>query len=147
LLAWRFSEFICRVTSSKMSFTRFRLVLASSRRASARRFFVLNFVMPSRFFDDGAAIRRTAAQNLADASLLDERVGLRPEARAHEQFLDVAQAAEFSIQQIFAVAAAEQAARDGNFSGVVLLLIEFAAADFQNHLRPQHCHCAAVLAG
>ena len=62
---------------------------------------------PSRFFNDGAAVRRTAAQNLTDASLLDERVRLRPQTRSHEQFLDVAQPAQFSIQQVFAIAAAE----------------------------------------
>ena len=70
-----------------------------------------------RYFDQGlaflhgfnhrAAIGRTAAQNLPDASLLDERVRLRPQARAHEQFLNVAQAAELPVEKIFAVAGAE----------------------------------------
>ena len=65
----------------------------------------LEFRDPGGFFNDGAAVGGTAAQNLPDASLLDQRVGLGAEARAHEQFLDVAQAAQFSIQQVFAVAA------------------------------------------
>jgi hypothetical protein len=65
-----------------MSFTRF-----------GESLFCLEFRDPRRLFDDGAAVGRTAAQNLADASLLDERVGLRSQARSHEQFLDVAQAA------------------------------------------------------
>ena len=82
------------------------------------------------FFDDGAAISRTAAENLADASLLDERVRLGPKAGAHEEFLNAAQAAEFSVEQVFAIAAAEEAPRHGNFSGVILLLIKFAAANF-----------------
>ena len=102
--------------------------------------------MPGRFFNDGAAVGGTAAQNLSDASLLDERVRFRPQARPHEQFLDVAQAAQFSIQQVFAVAAAEQAARHRNLSGVVLLLIEFAAADFQNYQWPGRRHCALAAA-
>ena len=68
------------------------------------------------FFENRAAVGGTAAEDLADASLLDERVGLGPEAGAHEQFLNVAQAAELAVQQIFAVAGAEQAARDHDFS-------------------------------
>src|SRR5208282_941921 len=105
----------------------------------------LEFRDPSRFFDDGAAIRWTAAQNLADAPLLDQRIRFRPQARSHEQFLDVAQTTQFSIQQVFAIPAAEQPARHGNLSGVVLLLIEFAPPDFQNYLRA--CHCYRDVAG
>ena len=95
----------------------------------------------SRFFNNVAAVGRTAAQNLSDAPLLDECVRFRPQTRSHEQFLDIAQPAQLSIQQVFAVAAAEQAARHRNLSGVVLLLIEFAAADFQNYLWTKHCDC------
>src|SRR5450631_639674 len=104
----------------------------------------LEFRDASRFFYDGAAVGRPAAQNLTDASLLDERVRLRPQTRAHEQFLDVAQPAQFSIQQVFAVATAEQTARYRNFSRVVVLRIEFAPPDFQNYLWPKHRHCAVV---
>ena len=53
-----------------------------------------------------------AAQDLADAPLLDERVRFRPQARAHEQFLNVAQPAELAVQQVFAIAGAEQPPRD-----------------------------------
>jgi hypothetical protein len=67
--------------------------------------------------------------------LLDERVRLRAQAGAHEQFLNVAQAAEFAVQQIFAVAGAKQAAGDDDFSGAELLLVELAAADFQHNVR------------
>ena len=76
----------------------------------------LEFRDPGGLFEDGAAVRRTAAEDLPNASLFDQRVGFRPEARAHEQFLNVAQAAEFAVQQIFAVAGAEQAARDHDFA-------------------------------
>ena len=64
------------------------------------------------FFDDGAAVGGTAAQDLPDASLLDQGVGLRPQTGAHEEFLNIAQAAELAVQQVFAFAGAEQAAGD-----------------------------------
>src|SRR3979411_1083090 len=66
----------------------------------------LEFRDARSLFNDGAAVRRTAAQNLTDASLLYERVRLRPKTGAHEQFLDIAQTAQFSVQQVFAIAAA-----------------------------------------
>ncbi len=86
------------------------------------------------FFNDVAAVGGTAAEDLADASLLDERVGFGSEAGAHEEFLNIAQAAEFSIEQVFAVAAAEEAAGDGDFAGVRGLLIKFAAANLEHYL-------------
>ena len=36
---------------------------------------------PGGFFDDGAPVGRLRAENLADAALLDDRVGVRPRAR------------------------------------------------------------------
>ena len=45
--ACRLSELACRVTSSKMSYTRDRFCLAPSNLASASRFRVLNLVMPA----------------------------------------------------------------------------------------------------
>ncbi len=86
------------------------------------------------FFEDGSAIGWTAAEDLADAPLLDQRVGLRAETRAHEEFLNVAQAAEFAIQQILAVAGAEEATRHNDFSSTELLLVEFPATDLENDL-------------
>ena len=89
---------------------------------------------PCGFFENCAAVGGTAAQNLTDASLLDQRVGLRAQAGAHEQFLDVAEAAEFTVQQIFAVAGAKQAARDHDFPGAKLLLVELAAANLEHNV-------------
>ena len=86
-------------------------------------------------FDDGASIGWTAAQNLPNPSLLDQRVGLRAEPGPHEQFLNVAQAAQLAIQQILAVARTEQTARDHQFARTKLLRIEFAAPNFQHDLR------------
>ncbi len=96
--------------------------------------FGLEFRDSGGFFEDGAAVGGAAAEDLADASLLDQRVGLRAQAGAHEEFLNVAQAAELAIQQVFAVAGAEQAARDVDLTVVKLLLVELTAADFENHV-------------
>ncbi len=86
-----------------------------------------------RLFDDGAAIGRLAAQDLADASLLDDGVGLGAKAGAHEDVLNVAQAAELAVQQVLAFAGAEQAARDLDLAGLEGPL-EFAAANLQYDL-------------
>ena len=84
------------------------------------------------FFDDGAAIVRLGAEQLADALLADDGVALRAEAGAHEDVLNVAQAAELAVEQIFAFAGAEQAACDDDFA-LLRSAMEFAAADLENH--------------
>ena len=82
-------------------------------------------------FDDGAAIVRLGAEELADALLLDDGVALRPEAGAHEDVLNVAQAAELAVEQIFAVAGAEEAASDDDLAGACGRALELAAANLQ----------------
>ena len=72
-----------------------------------------------RFFDNGAAVLRAVAENLADAALLDDGVAFRSQAGAHEQVLDVAQPRGSAVDQVFALAGAEQAPRDGDFRGFV----------------------------
>ena len=59
--------------------------------ASAQPLFGLEFRDAGGFFDDGAALHRLGGQNLADAALLDDGVGIRTQADAHEHFLNVAQ--------------------------------------------------------
>src|SRR5205085_244506 len=81
------------------------------------------------FLENGATIGGSTAENLADTALLDESIALRPEPGAHEQFLNVTQPAELSVQQVFAVPRAEQPAGDHNFSGAKVLL-EFAPTNF-----------------
>src|SRR5579862_4270053 len=49
------------------------------------------FADSGRLFDDRAPILRFIAEDLPDASLLDDRVALRPQASADEKLLDVAQ--------------------------------------------------------
>ena len=85
-------------------------------------------------FDNRAAVVRLAREDLADASLLDDRVRLGTKAGAHEDVLDVAQPAKFSIQQIFALARTEQAARDHDLASTEPRL-KLAPSNFQYHLR------------
>src|SRR6185437_14162523 len=87
-------------------------------------------------FDDGAAVVRLGAEQLANALLADDGVALGTEAGAHEDVLNVAQPAELAVQQIFAFAGAEETPGDDNFA-LLRRSVELAPADFQNHrLRP-----------
>ena len=92
------------------------------------------------FFKNVAAVCWTAAQDLPDSALLNQRVRLRPEAGAHEQFLNIAQPAKLAVQQIFAIPRAEQPPRDHNLSRAKLLLVEFAAANLQNYVASRAAH-------
>ncbi len=69
-------------------------------------------------FDEQAPIFRLRADDQTDLALLDDRVRLRPDARAEEQIRDVLQADLDFVDQIFAVAVAMKATRDGDL-GVV----------------------------
>ena len=68
------------------------------------------------FFDDRAAVHGLGIQDLADAALLDDGVAIRAETDAHEDFLDVAQAGDAAIDQIFALSGTIQAATDDDFA-------------------------------
>ena len=83
------------------------------------------------FFDDGATIMWLGAEKLADALLADDGVALGTEAGAHEDVLDVAQAAELAVEEVFAFACAEEAASDDDFA-LLGGALEFAAADFED---------------
>src|ERR1019366_3360007 len=85
-------------------------------------------------FNDGAAVCGLAAEDLTDAALLDDGVGLRAETGAHEDVLNIAQTTELAVEQILALAGTEQAARDRDFAGFEGAL-KFAAANFQHHVR------------
>ncbi len=71
------------------------------------------------FLDHGAAVGWLVGENLADAALLDDGVALGTESGAHEEFLNVAQARGFAVDQIFAFARAVKAARDGDLGRLV----------------------------
>src|SRR5262249_30413462 len=86
-------------------------------------------------FDDGAPVMRLRAQQLADAFLPDDRVTLRPQARSHEDVLDIAQPAELSVQQILAVACPEEPPSNHNLA-LLRRPVELSAANLQhNRLR------------
>src|ERR1700749_4394356 len=63
-------------------------------------------------FDERAAIHRLGGEYLADAPLLDDRVVRAREARAREEVLYVAQAADAPVQKILALAVAIESTRD-----------------------------------
>ncbi len=115
-----------------MSLTRARFCRADSRRSSARRFLGLEAGDAGGFFDDGAAVLRLGGEELADALLADDGVGLAAEAGAHEDVLDVAEAADFAVEEVFGVAGAEEAAGDGELAGADGGAAELAAADLED---------------
>ena len=69
------------------------------------------------FFDDGAAVHGLGVEDEADAALLDDGVGIGAEAHGHEEFGDVAEADRATVEEIFALAGAVQAAADDDFAG------------------------------
>ena len=84
------------------------------------------------FFEDGAAVEGLGAEKLTDALLADDGVGFATEAGAHEDVLNVAQATDLAVEEVFAVAGAEEAAGDGEFAGADGGTAELAAADLQD---------------
>ena len=81
------------------------------------RFFFLRFVFCNArgFFKNHPAVFRLAGQNLRDVALRHDAVAGASDARAHEQLLNVLEAAGSSVDEIFAVAVAENPARDSHF--------------------------------
>ena len=65
---------------------------------------------PGRLFEQLAPIRGSGTEDLADLPLLDHRVGLDPDSRIHHQILNIAQAADLTVDEIFTLAGAVQAA-------------------------------------
>src|SRR5690606_14425342 len=61
-----------------------------------------------RLFDQRPAIGRTRGQDPPDLALLDDGVGLRAEARVHQQLVDVLQTALLAVDQVLALARAIQ---------------------------------------
>src|SRR5208337_1437446 len=84
------------------------------------------------FFNNRAAIVRLGAQQLPDALLADDGVTFRPQARAHENVLNVAQPAKLAVQQVFALAGAEQPPRDDDLA-LLRSALKAAAADLQDY--------------
>ena len=71
------------------------------------------------FFDYRAAVIGLRAEDLADASLLDNGVAFGAKAGTHEEILDIAQAGGAAIDEVFALAGTVQAAGDGDLAGAL----------------------------
>ena len=77
---------------------------------------------------------RPRAQQLSNSLLPDNRVRLRPQTRAHENVLNVAQPAQLPVQQIFAVTGAKQPPRHHHLA-LLRRAVELPPANLQHHLR------------
>src|SRR3984957_5602399 len=88
---------------------------------------------PGCFLDNRAPVVRLGTKELPDALLFDDGVGLRTKAGAHEDVLNVAQAAKLAVEQIFAFAGAEQAAGDYDLALPGCRALEAPAADFEDY--------------
>ncbi len=71
-----------------------------------------------RLLEDGAPVLRGRLQQHVHAALLDDAVSVRAGAAAQEQVLDVLEPADLLVDEVFALAAAVDAARDLHFLGV-----------------------------
>ena len=78
------------------------------------------------FLDHRAAVLRARAEQLPDAPLLNDGVGLRAEPGAHEDVLDVAQPRHAAVDQVLAFAGAEQAPRHRDLAPAVPVSVGFA---------------------
>ena len=87
---------------------------------------------PRRLFDDGPPVVRLGAEQLPDPLLPDDGVAFRPQARAHEDVLNVAQPAELAVQQVLALAGAEEPPRNHDLA-FLRRALELAAANLQHH--------------
>ena len=72
-----------------------------------------------RLLDERPAVYGTRAQELPDAALLDDRVVIGAEARAEEQVLHVPQPHHLAVEDVLALAVAEQFARDRDFAALL----------------------------
>src|SRR5208337_4855706 len=77
---------------------------------------------PCSLFQDQAPVRWPGTQNLPDSSLLDDGVRFWAQSGAHEQILDVPQAASLAVNQILALAGAKQTACDRDLAGAMAKL-------------------------
>src|SRR3984957_11100387 len=88
---------------------------------------------PGCFFDNRAPVVRLGTKELPDAFLFDDGVGLRTKACAHEDVLNVAQAAKLAVEQIFAFAGAKQAAGNYDLALPGCRALEASAANFEDY--------------
>src|SRR5262249_43225289 len=96
-----------------------------------------------RLFDQRTAVGGLAREDEADLPLLDDRVGLRPEARIHEQLVDVLEAADLAVHEVLGVAVPVETARHRAL-GVAVGAVAVQARDLEVDLG--HVHGLARLA-
>ena len=85
-----------------------RRVELQLRRAPSR----LVFRHARRFLDQLTPVGRPRAEDHPDLALLDDRVSLRPEARVHQQVVDIPQTARLAVNQVLALAGPVEPSRD-----------------------------------
>ena len=108
----------------------FRLVLAVAEAGDARGFF--------EYF---APVGRLGGDDLADASLPDDRISVAAEAGIHQQFCYVAQAHLFTVDVVFALAAAIVAPGDAD---LVRIQRQNACRVIQHERYLRKAHCPAL---
>ena len=101
-----------------MSDSRSRFCSTRSSRRSDFDLLGLEAADAGRFFEDQPPLARRRLQQDVDLALLDDAVGFGGHARAGEQIANVAQPAGLAIDQVLALAAAIDAARDVHFGRV-----------------------------
>ena len=73
---------------------------------------------PGRFLEDHTAVLGRRLQQNVNLTLLDDAVGLGAHARAGKQIANIAQAGRIAVDQILALAATINAARDLDLGGI-----------------------------
>ena len=79
------------------------------------------------FFQNQAPVRGFGTEDLADAPLLDDGIGLRTQPGSHEKVLNIAQAADVAVDQVLAFTGAEKPAGYGDFAGTVVKFTRLGA--------------------
>ena len=97
-------------------------------------FFCLEARDPRRFLNNRPTLMRLAAQQLSNALLANNSVGVRIEARAHQHIMDIAQAAQLSVQEIFAFSCAEQPPGNNDLAILSMVSLKFSATNFQDDI-------------
>ncbi len=91
---------------------------------------------------------RLGGEKLADALLPDDGVGLTAESGSHEDVLNIAEAADLAVEEIFTIAGAEEAASNGEFAGTHRGAAKLAATNLQDHvIRIGELGCGVGLGG
>ena len=125
-----------------MSCTRSKFASVYSSLRSASFFCALYFVIPCRLFENRPPILGSTAQDEIDLALLHDRVGASPDTGIHEELVNIAQPARRLVEEILALAIAENASGNADlvpFDAQVLFRTR------QTSSKPQPCPSAGRL--